>query len=145
MSAALLALVVSCLGPGPDARPIAAAIVEAVELEAGVAPLTGSHAEDACLLARFAHHESGASLHPAAASWDAHAGLSAGPWQMPSSLASLPLERQACLWLRWAREGGVAGLCGYGRAGRRIARQRLSEARAALTMALAAPAASPSR
>jgi hypothetical protein len=141
MHDALLALVLSVLGPSPDAAPIARAIVAAVEADACNAPVTTDHASDAVLLAVFARRESSALLRPAPQSWDARAGRSAGPWQMSPSVAKLPLERQASLWLRWAREGGVAGLCGYGRAGRRIARQRLSEARAALTTALSAPAA----
>jgi hypothetical protein len=49
MNAAILSLVLSVLGPGPDVKQIAPAIVHAVEWRAdhGLAPVTGSPAEDA--------------------------------------------------------------------------------------------------
>ena len=142
MHHALLALVLFVLGPGPDAQALAPAIVGAVEWRAarGLPPVTGSPAEDAVLVATFVRHESGASLDPAPQSHDARARQSCGPLQQQCARVAGRSPRQlVAIWLHDAARGGVAGLCGYGRAGRRIARQRLSEARAALTTALAAP------
>ena len=111
MNAAILALVLSVLGPCPDAQPIARAIVAAVESRAsrGLAPVTASPAEDAALLAVYARLESGGQVHPQPWSWDARAGVSCGPWQMPCGVR-LGLVGQAALWLRWVAGGGLAGV-----------------------------------
>ena len=137
METALLAFVLSVLGPGPDARPVAEAIVNAVEADADNAPLTGSHAEDAAFLAVYVRHESGASVLPRPQSWDSKAGVSCGAFQMPCAIVRrTTLETQASTIIRWGREGGLPGLFGYGRAAKRIAGQRCDEARDALAAAL---------
>lgn len=123
---ALLALVLAVLGPCPDARPIADAVAHAVEARAaqGLAPVTASPAEDAALLAVYARLESGGRVHPQPWSWDARAGVSCGPWQMPCGIRA-SLRGQAATWLRWVAEGGLAGVDSSARR----ARVRSAEAR----------------
>ena len=93
-----------------DAQDVAEAIAGAVVADAGNAPLTGSHAQDAVLLAVYAAHESGLRMHPPAESWDARARVSCGAWQLRCSLTRGTLEEQARTWLRLARTGGLAAL-----------------------------------
>ena len=118
MHAALIALCLalwSHLAPGlerqGDARAVAEAIATAVERDGANAPVTGSHAEDAALLAYYAALESGLHVHPRAWSWDARAGVSVGPWQLRAPLATgRTLAEQAASWLALARAGGIAGV-----------------------------------
>jgi hypothetical protein len=137
----LLALVLRALGPGHDAVPIAHAIVGAVEADAGNAPLTGSHAEDALVMAVFARRESNANVRPRPLSWDARGGISCGAWQMRCSFTRWhSLAEQAKAWLQWARSPtGLAGLCGYGPIARRMAASRQLEAHQLLVDELGVP------
>ena len=94
-----------------DAQDVAEAIASAVVADAGNAPLTGSHALDAATVALYAARESGLHMHPSPASWDASAGVSCGILQLPcSAVRWAPLDEQVRLWLRLAREGGLAAL-----------------------------------
>lgn len=93
---------------GPDERPIALAIAQAVASEK--APATGeSHAVDAALEAYYAWKESRLNEHPHPESWDAIAGLSCGAWQLRCYLVTgVPLETQARTWLDSLHRAGLA-------------------------------------
>ena len=143
MHAVLVALILRALAlyhPGlertGDVQDVAEAIADTVTSDAGNAPLTGSHAEDAVLLAVYAAHESGLRADPVPSSWDARAGVSCGPWQMRcGAVRYAPLSAQAATWLRWARAGGLGGLD----SSPARARRRAGRAHALLARAIAMP------
>ena len=119
--------------PTREELAIAEAIEGAVQGDAEGPALTTSHDEDAVLLVVYAWHESGFSERPRAVSWDAKAGRSLGVWQMQrQAVLGHSLEEQAATWLRWAHEGGLAGLDS---SPSRAARREL-EARALLVRAM---------
>lgn len=135
MNEAALALALTILAGCPDARPIARAIVSAVEARAaaGLRPVTSSPAEDVALLAVYARHESTGTIHPVPLSWDAKAGRSCGVWQMHCyAVRGWSLEAQAGTWLRWVAGSSLAGVD----SSPSRARDRAAEARAALRGAL---------
>lgn len=74
-----------------------------------------------------AWHESGFREHPEPQSWDAHAGIAKGPWQLWIG-GDGPLISQARGWLWMAQRGGYAGLCGHGQAAARMAYSRAQQA-----------------
>ena len=135
MNPALLALAISCLGPGDDADVIAPAAVSAVESRArsGLAPVTGSPAEDLCLVATFIRHESGARIVPMPESHDARAGQSCSVLQQDCRrIVGWSLRHQIAAWLADAAQGGLPGICGTGPKADRVARERATEAHSAL-------------
>jgi hypothetical protein len=130
----LLDVVTTALGKGPDRDVLAKEIVKAVRADGENPPLTGSHAEDAALLGIYSKHESGANIAPQPWSWDARAGVSCGYLQLPCNVVQhVSLADQARLWLKWARQGGLAALD----SSPTRAEQRRQEARAVLSAALA--------
>lgn len=74
-----------------------------------------------------AWEESGFRLHPPASSWDAHAGLARGPFQLWHG-GDRSLVEQARSWLWLAQRGGLPGMCGNGPAAARLAWRRAHEA-----------------
>jgi hypothetical protein len=107
----LAQLIAQAIDHGPDKDLIARVFAKAVRADSVNAPLTGSHAEDAALLGVYAKHESGGTIVPVPASHDAKDGTSCGVLQMPCAIVRrTTLAQQALLWLRWARQGGLAAL-----------------------------------
>jgi hypothetical protein len=129
----------------PAASPISEAIAVAVLEDARNAPVLGSHAEDAALLAELAVEESNVQLAPAPQSWDAASGVSCGPFQercidLPKTL--LGQARKALFLLHRGREAcpespaaPYLGGCHTGLA-RRLGDRRVDRARAALSATL---------
>jgi hypothetical protein len=131
----LVTLIANAISVGPDRDVIARTFARAVRVDSVNAPLTASHAEDAALLGVYVKHESGGTIEPVPASHDARDGTSCGVSQLPCAVVRTnSLERQAELWLRWARQGGLAALDSS--PSRAAARQQ--EARQVLAAALAA-------
>jgi hypothetical protein len=138
MITTILALALQCIGPGPDAPQIAAAVVQAVEWRAarGLPPITESPAGDVCLVGRFIAHESGAALSPRPWSWDSRGGVSCGALQMRCArIAGHSVFWQVAAWLSDASKG-LPGMCGYGAAAQRMAAARRNEALEAVRAAL---------
>lgn len=105
-----------------DARAIATAVDAATDSDELRAELVVA-----------AWEESGFRLHPRPQSWDAHAGIARGPWQLWRG-GDGPLATQARAWLWLAQRGGLAGMCGYGPAAARIAFARAREAERLLAL-----------
>lgn len=99
-----------------DARAIAAAVDVATDDDGLRAHLVVS-----------AWEESGFRLRPRPQSWDAHAGLAKGPWQLWRG-GDADVLTQARSWLWMAQRGGLAGMCGNGAAAARMAARRGREA-----------------
>lgn len=130
----------------PDAQPLASAIATAVSEDAARAPVFGSHAEDAAVMAQVVLEESNVQLDPRPQSWDAKAHVSCGAFQLPCNRLPATLTGQArmALWLlHRGRDacpdspassylGGCHGLA------RAIGDRRVIRARAALRLLLAA-------
>jgi hypothetical protein len=112
--------------PTAEQGAVADAIANAVEDDGDQAPLTGSHAQDAVLMAIYVWNESRVSTHPKGQSWDSLAGVSCGILQMPCHFVMhSALVDQASTWLRWAHEGGLAALdSSPSRAAKREAKSR---------------------
>jgi hypothetical protein len=118
---ALVLLMWHFLAPGAErlanAPRIADAIVAAVQADAAAAPVYGSHAEDAAVMAYFAVRESW--LNPGAVG---DGNRSFGVWQMRGACAHVSVEAQARCWLAQLHaspcKGGHAvetfwGTCGH--------------------------------
>lgn len=122
LSIALLAA--SALGADPSrARPV----LEAIASECS---------DEVCVIDAvvWGWHESSLTALPRPWSWDAHAGISCGYWQMPCSGEGVgSATHQARAWVRrragsLARHGDLRELAGDTVAGMRIARARAAEA-----------------
>ena len=103
---ALLALVLSVLGPGPDAAIIAPELVAAVQhrVDGGHAPVTSSPTLDLVLVATYVRLESRATIAPDPKSHDAHDRTSCGILQLRCDLVrGRTLAEQARQWL-WCVE-----------------------------------------
>jgi hypothetical protein len=128
--------------PHEVANAIAIAVVE----DGPNAPVFESHALDAAVLAQIVVEESSVQLLPRSQSWDAHAGVSCGPFQercdsLPTTLVG---QARKALWLlHRGRElcpesavapylGGTGARCRAGLA-RRIGDRRVARARALLS------------
>lgn len=147
LALALRTIVLTCWAlwyPGAerssDAPAIANAIVVAVLEDADNAPVTGSHAEDAALMAVYALRES----------WLRHGlvgdgGRSFAVWQQPAYVGRLSIEEQARAWLftlhaaaEVCPESPAAPLAGGCERARAVADRRARTARRLLARALAA-------
>jgi hypothetical protein len=128
----LLSLVLAIfahLGHSKARNPEAPRVAEAIAA-------TDATEEEGATLALYAVLESGVSTHPRPQSWDAKMSISCGVWQMPCDVVDrLDLVGQARWWLASVRSRGLASLDS---SPKRAAR-RLSEARALLALARAAP------
>lgn len=96
--------------------------------------ITAACPNEACVVDAvvWGAHESSLTALPRPWSWDAHAGISCGPWQTPCS-GPRTVDGQARLWVRMragslARWGDLRELPGVNPAGVRIARARAEEA-----------------
>jgi hypothetical protein len=103
-------------------------------------PVLGSLAEDAAAMVTWAVGESQMQLHPTSYSWDSRAGLSRGVWQLQGATGDAAPDVQAAAWLALLRDGlrrcpdapGAPLSGGCHGAARRIARGRMTQARAIL-------------
>lgn len=121
------------------AGEIASAITIVVIADGARAPVMGSHAEDAVLMAVYAYRES--SLREGLSGDE---GRSWGVWQLPAAAGKLDVISQARAWLVLLHRGAIvcpkspaAPLAGGCAAARRVADRRAATARKLLTAALA--------
>lgn len=125
----------------PAAPALSEAIAVAILEDGPNAPVFGSHAEDAAVLAQVVLEESNVQLAPRPQSWDAKAGRACGPFQercedLPPTL--LGQARKALFLLHRGRqacpESPAAPYLGGCRRGlaRRLADRRVERARMAL-------------
>lgn len=134
----------------PAAPAISEAIAIAVMEDASNAPVMGSHAEDAALLARIVLEESNVQTLPRPVSWDSKAGLACGAFQLHCSEMPATLVGQARMALWYLHRGkascpenpaapylGGSGRRCFAGLARRIADRRVGLARAALRAAIA--------
>lgn len=124
------------LGAAPE---IANAISVIVEQDADKAPVYGSHAEDAAIMAYWAYRES--TLNTRAVG---DGGVAHGVWQLHSACGNASVLQQARCWMSMLREGKricpdapAAPLSGGCRQARKLVDRRVPFVRYLLRTALA--------